>query len=420
MLHPYNQTIKWSKLLGSQLIHKPKPALSHFRYVTRWFCGACLLTVTLGLNAFCVATTALAATVVSPASEPVVAALTVNATSADSATRATGATSADSTAISGNSTGHETTRDNIAHDAHDAHATNAAPARTLVGVELLAHPTGATPHFDLSKHSVVLNNGQVMPLLGLGTWTLSSAEAAECVYAAIKDGYRLFDTAQYYGTQRGVGEGIRRAIAEGLVTRAEVFVTTKLTPYGFSDFDEAIVACNQEIGLDYIDLMLIHQSGSREQELYAAIERAVAKGIVHTLGISNYYDQESISKVIAQATMLPAVIQNENHIFYQNNELKNYLAPYGIVLESYYPLGGRGHTARALNHPTIQAMAQKHQATPAQVMLRWHLQAGFLPIPGSHNLEHIKENYGAFALTLSAEEMEEIAKLNTNERYETW
>ena len=274
--------------------------------------------------------------------------------------------------------------------------------------------------FDFETKTVMLNSGYEMPIIGLGTWTLDDETAENSVYHALKDEYRLIDTARYYGNAQGVGDGVRRAIAEGIVKREEVFITTKIVPYGFDDYDAVIDECIEALGLDYIDLLLIHQQGTDEKELYAAIERAVESGKVHSLGISNYYTQEDFERITENATIMPAVIQNENHIFYQNTEFQDYVKQFGTIIESYYPFGGRGHTSNSMNNETILEIAEAHGKTSAQVILRWHLQAGYIAIPGSSNPDHIAENYDIFDFELSNEEMKQIAALDTGERYETW
>lgn len=276
------------------------------------------------------------------------------------------------------------------------------------------------PAFDFGTRTVQLNNGRLMPILGLGTWTLDDDETENAVYHALADGYRLIDTAAYYGNQTGVGRGVRKAIAEGIVMREEVFITTKIVPWGTDGYAEEINACNEELGLDYIDLMLIHQRGVGEKALYAAIEDAIDEGIVRSLGISNYYTPEAFDFITEDARYLPAVIQNENHPFYQNTVLQDYVSRWGTVVESYYPFGGRGHTQDLFHHETITAIAQAHGKTSAQVLVRWHLQAGYSAIPGSGNPEHIAENFNVFDFELTKEEMSAIAAMNTGERYENW
>ena len=160
---------------------------------------------------------------------------------------------------------------------------------------------------------------------------------------AIACGDRLIDTALYYNNQEAVGRGVRRAIADGLVTRDELFITTKITPYGFSDYGKTIRECNEVLGLDYIDLLLIHQRGRDEQRLYTAMEEAVDDGIFRSIGISNYYTPQEFDEITKGHHILPAVIQNERHLSYQDNTLRDYVQQYGTVMEGWYPLGGREH-----------------------------------------------------------------------------
>lgn len=265
---------------------------------------------------------------------------------------------------------------------------------------------------------VMLNSGYKMPVLGLGTWTQNDATAAQSVYEAIKDGYRLIDTALYYGNQVGVGKGVRRAIDDGLVTREEVFVTSKILSSSNSDVD--IDECNAALGLDYIDLMLIHQPGSNDEATYKALEQGVRSGKIRSIGISNYYTPEAFERINRIAEIPPAVVQNENHLYYQNTVLQEYVKRYGTVIESWYPFGGRGHTAEHFSNAAIKAIAEAHGKTPAQVILRWHIQAGYVTIPGSSNPAHIAENINIFDFVLTDAEMREIVALNKNQRYENW
>lgn len=274
--------------------------------------------------------------------------------------------------------------------------------------------------FSMGSKSVKLNNGYEMPIIGLGTWQLTGDTVENSVYWAIKDGYRLIDTAYWYGNEKNVGNAVRKTISEGIVTRDELFITTKLPPYGFDDYEKAIDECNERLGLDYIDLMLVHQSGSDEKELYKAIEKKVEDGVVKTLGISNYYTKEQFDDITKDAAIMPAVIQNENHIFYNDKEFQKYVGKYGVIIESYYPLGGRGHTSDALNNDVITKIAKQHNKTSAQIILRWHLQSGYIAIPGSSSESHILENYSIFDFELTDNEMEEIKRLNTEKRYENW
>ena len=267
---------------------------------------------------------------------------------------------------------------------------------------------------------VTLNSGYTMPVIGLGTWTLSDSQAENSVYSALKTGMRLIDTARYYGNEAGVGRGIRRAIADGFVTRGEIFVTSKIMP---GDYDHAAQGINnslRDLGLDYVDLMLIHQPGWNDEAVYRAMEQAVRDGSVRSIGISNYYTSEAVEEILSFAEIMPAVIQNENHLYYQNKALQEYVQQYGIVVESWYPFGGRGHTQEHFSNEVIVRIAAAHGKSPAQIILRWQIQDGYITIPGSSDPDHIAENFNVFDFELTEREMDEIRKIDRQNRYENW
>ena len=280
-------------------------------------------------------------------------------------------------------------------------------------------PKQDTP-FNFTTRTVMLNSGYEMPIIGLGTWTLTNEQAENCVYHALKTGTRLIDTARYYRCETGVGRGLQRAIDEGIVTREEVFITSKIMP---GDYDRAAQGINdslRDLNVSYIDLMLIHQPGWNDEAVYRAMEDAAAAGKIRSIGISNYYTREALDEVLSYAEIMPAVIQNENHLYYQNTDLREYAEQYGIVIESWYPFGGRGHTGEHFGNETIAGIAAVHGKTPAQVILRWQLQAGFIAIPGSSDPDHIAENFDIFDFELSDEEMNQIRSLDRHQRYENW
>ena len=274
--------------------------------------------------------------------------------------------------------------------------------------------------FDFQNKNVVLNNGYKMPIIGLGTWTVTGETVENSVYFAIKNGYRLIDTAKMYNNERNVGNGIKKAINEGIIKREELFVTTKLVPYSSNDYYKEIENCIERLDIGYVDLMLIHQKGSDEKKLYSAIEKAISNGIVKSLGISNYYKKSDFDDITKSANILPVVIQNENHIFYNDIEFQEYVGQYGIFIESYYPLGGRGHTNISLNNQIIVDIAKKYNKSSAQIILRWHIQRGFIAIPGSKSENHILENIDIFNFELTDDEMNKIYNLNSGKRYESW
>ena len=272
--------------------------------------------------------------------------------------------------------------------------------------------------FDLEKGTVRLNNGIEMPILGIGTFRLSDEQAENSVYWALRDGYRLIDTARIYGNEVGVGRGIQRAIDEGFVTREEIFVTTKMWTDDYDDGDSAIENSLNRLGLDYIDLMILHHSApGSDVEAYQAMERAVEDGKLRSIGLSNYYTPEDFDRLVEATTIVPVLLQNETHPYHQSMEMKEHLKKYGTVMESWFPLGGRGNTQTLFNDETIVSIAEAHGKTSAQIILRWHLHAGNIAIPGSSNEDHIQENYEIFDFELSEEEMQKMTDLDRNERF---
>jgi len=277
------------------------------------------------------------------------------------------------------------------------------------------------PVFDLQKGTVTLNNGIEMPILGIGTFALSDSDAEESVYWALHDGYRLIDTARIYGDEAGVGRAIKRAIDEGFVTREEIFVTTKMWTTDYDNGDAAINASLERLGLDYIDLMILHHSHpSNDIKAYQAMEKAVEDGRLRSIGLSNYYDPDDFDRVVNAVTIIPALLQNETHPYHQSTEMKEHIAQYGTVMESWFPLGGRGNTQTLFNDPVIAGIAAAHGKSSAQVILRWHLQVGNIAIPGSHNEKHIQENFEIFDFELTDEEMSQMTALDKNERLGDW
>ena len=268
---------------------------------------------------------------------------------------------------------------------------------------------------------IQLNSGFNMPTLGLGTWTLTDETCENAVYAALKSGYRLIDTAKYYGNEREVGNAIRRAIKDGICKREEIFVTTKLVPWSNNpdrDIDDSL----KQLGLSYIDLCLLHQHGSAsgDDAVYRAMCKAVKAGKICSIGISNFYTEKTVSHFIKDFEIPPAVIQNENHLKYQNNSLRDWAAKKGIFIESYYTFGGRGHTKEHLQNKTVLEIARAHVKSAAQIIVRWHLQSGYISIPGSSNPDHIAENFDVWDFELTVNEMKKLNALDTGRRYENW
>lgn len=261
--------------------------------------------------------------------------------------------------------------------------------------------------------TVRLNSGYDMPIVGLGTYSLLDDVCVNSVMAAIEKGFRKFDTAYMYHNEESVGEGIRLSG----VPREEIFVCTKLYPNQYADAENAIDMALEKLDLEYIDLMLLHHPGTNDVEAYQAMERAVADGKIRSIGVSNYYVEE-MTEFLPQVTIKPALVQNEIHPYYQENDVIPYMHEQGIVVEAWYPLGGRGYTAELLNNTTISRIAEAHGKSSAQVILRWDLQKGVVVIPGTSNPDHMEENISLFDFELTNEEMEQINALNRNEKHD--
>ncbi len=261
----------------------------------------------------------------------------------------------------------------------------------------------------------VLNNGYTMPVLGLGTYALTVEQAENSVYHALKYGVRLIDTARAYNNEDGVGRGIRRAIDEGLVTREEIFVTTKVWDTDFGNAGRAFEQSLERLGLDYVDLVLLHHvPRTNDEKAYHELEEKVAEGKIRSLGLSNIYlGNDTFDRMYEIAEIKPVLVQNENHPFFQNTDFQAYVGEQGLFIESWYPLGGRGFTQEYFNNEILLGIAAAHDKTVAQILLRWHIQAGYITIPGSSNPDHIAENYDIFCFELTDEEMQTIREMDT-------
>ena len=245
--------------------------------------------------------------------------------------------------------------------------------------------------FDFESHTVLLNSGYEMPILGLGTYALDHDVCVNSVKTLLTNGGRLIDTAYMYHNEEAVGEGVRQAMAEYGIPREEIFVITKLYPNQFSDPESAIEMALAKLNIGYIDMMLLHHPGTNDVKAYHAMEKYAAQGKIRSLGLSNWYVKE-LTEFLPQVTIMPALVQNEIHPYYQEQDVVPFIQEKGIVVQCWYPLGGRGYTAALLGNETIRAIAANHNVSAAQVILRWDLQRGIVVIPGSGNPEHVKEN----------------------------
>ena len=256
-----------------------------------------------------------------------------------------------------------------------------------------------------------LNNGIKMPMAGIGTFLLTPDQAESAVLEALKDGYKLIDTANAYVTEQAVGRAIKKS---GLV-REDVFLESKIWP-SFYEQEDAVEKTLERLDTDYIDLLLIHQPSGNYVAGYRLMEKAYKEGKVKAIGLSNF-TKEQIQEILDICEVKPAVLQTEVHPYFQEQELKEFLAKEDIKIQAWYPLG-HGDTA-LLNDETIVEFGEKYQKSTAQIILRWHIQAGNIVIPGSKNPEHIKANFDLFDFALTEDEMKKISELDKNVRYYT-
>ncbi len=258
---------------------------------------------------------------------------------------------------------------------------------------------------------VSLNNGVKMPMAGIGTFLLQPDDAEAAVFAALQNGYRLIDTANSYMNEKAVGRGMRKS---GVI-REEIFLETKLWP-SFYEQEDVVEKTLERLGTSYIDLLLIHQPAGNYVAGYRKMEKAYKEGKVRAIGLSNFNAQQ-IQEILNICEVKPAILQTEVHPYFQEQELKAFLKKEEIVIQAWYPLG---HGDKALlQEPVFTALAEKYNKSNAQIILRWHIQAGNVVIPGSKNPEHIKANLDLFDFALTDAEMAEIAAINKNIRYYT-
>ena len=267
--------------------------------------------------------------------------------------------------------------------------------------------------FNFKTKTVTLNSGYEMPLNGIGTYSLTGDECYNSIISALNSGVRLIDTAYMYHNE----EEISRAIRDSGIPREEIFVITKIYPSQFDNPESAIEMALEKLDIGYIDMMLLHHPGDGDVEAYKAMEKYVEKGKIRSIGLSNWYIEE-LEDFLPQVDTIPALVQNEIHPYYQELEVVPYIQSKGIVVQGWYPFGGRGHTSELLNDETIVEIANAHNVTAAQVILRWNLQRGIVVIPGSSNPDHIKENTEIYHFELTDEEMQDIESLNRDEKHD--
>jgi 2,5-diketo-D-gluconate reductase A len=261
--------------------------------------------------------------------------------------------------------------------------------------------------------TVTLNDGNTIPVIGLGVGELSDSETVQAVSAALQAGYRLIDTAAAYGNEAAVG----RAIAASGVPREEVFVTTKLATadLGFQSSQDALDASLERLGMDYVDLYLIHWPAGEQGKYvdsWGGLMKRKEDGDTRSIGVCNFH-AENLSDIIDLSFFTPAINQIELHPLLNQTELRATNAGYGIVTEAYGPLG----IGNLLGNPTIGSIAQAHGKTPAQVLIRWSIQLGNVVIPRSSSPERIKSNLEVFDFELSDDEMATLNGMDDGTRF---
>lgn len=261
----------------------------------------------------------------------------------------------------------------------------------------------------MTQSLVTLNDGRTMPQLGLGVWRTPQEVAAEVVKTALEAGYRSVDTAAIYGNERGVGEGLRAAG----VARDDIFLTTKLWNDN-QGFDSTLTAFDKSLarlGLETVDLYLIHWPAPKKDlyvDTWKALVRLKEEGRAKSIGVSNF-QPEHLQRIIDETGVVPAVNQVELHPSFQQRALRDAHAKHGIHTESWSPLG----QGKQLEDPVVAEIARKHGRTPAQVVIRWHLDSGLIVIPKSVTPSRIVENFQVFDFKLDADDLAKLGGLDT-------
>ena len=267
----------------------------------------------------------------------------------------------------------------------------------------------------MTQTYIILNNGIKIPQFGIGVFMVPEGEETKqaCINA-LKLGYRHIDTAHAYQNERSVGAAVR----ESGIPRDEIWVTSKLWPseYGEGKTMVGIDKMLERLNIGYIDLLLLHQQVGDYMGAWKDMEKAVVQGKVKAIGLSNF-ESERLEEVCEAATIKPAVLQVECHPYYQQETLKKRLAPYGTVIESWYPIG-HGDPG-LINQPIFTELAKKYGKTNVQIILRWHIQEGNIIFPKSTNPQHIKDNFDIFDFTLNDTEMQQIKKVDNGKRFYT-
>lgn len=262
---------------------------------------------------------------------------------------------------------------------------------------------------------ITFNTGDKAPILGFGTYEVSPSDAAEAVYQAIKIGYRSIDTSQDYFNEKEVGEGIARAIQEGLVKRDDLFVTTKVDTDGYGSTKRGIDESLNKLGLDYLDMMILHWPRSDDAGSYKALEEYYHAGKIRNIGLSNFNIAQT-QHMIDSTDVKPAVDQIETNVSLQQGKMHDFLEKENIVHESWSPLG----EGRMSNSAVLEKIGQKYHKSRYQVVLRFLTQWHVMTIPRSINPKHIQDNFDIFDFKLTDDEMSQIRALDQHRSVVGW
>ena len=271
--------------------------------------------------------------------------------------------------------------------------------------------------YEPYKKCFVSDTGFEGPALGLGTYSLTGRICESSVYSALEHGIRYFDSAYFYHNEREVGASVRRGIDELGIDRSDIVVQTKLYPNQFSDARRAVEEAFEKLGLDYIDIMLLHHPGPDDVAAYRELESYVRGGHIRALGLSNWYIRE-LPVFLRSVDIKPVLVQNEIHPYYQETDVVPFIQEQGIVMQSWYPLGGRGYNRQLFGDPVLERIARRLGVSVPQVILRWAHQRGIALIPGTSVSEHMHENLAIFGFELTKDDMCSIASINRNEKHD--
>lgn len=256
---------------------------------------------------------------------------------------------------------------------------------------------------------LTLNNGVQMPLIGFGTFMLDGETCAEAVSTAIKTGYRMIDTAEAYGNEKAVGDGIKRSG----VDRRELFLVTKVNFKSYENAEQAVTQSLANLQTDYIDLLLLHWPFANYYAAWRVLEKLYAEGSVRAIGVSNF-EPDRLLDLIAYNKVIPAVDQIETNLYCQRSSERGWMDKKQVAHMAFAPLG-QGSRNEMYREPAVLALAEKYGKTPAQVLLRFLTQKGIAVIPRSTKPEHIKENFDLFGFTLTGDEMAQLSALDRKE-----